>query len=87
MFSDGFSEGQIRNINDGFPTDALPYTDSYDSLSDSDLEDDEPEWPRGSDPGIPAKTPESLLQASQVAIKVETHVSVLHLIKPHDVSS
>ena len=74
MFSDGFSEGQIRDINDGFPTGALPYTDSYDNLSDSDLEEEEPERPHGSNPEIPVKTPESLPQASQVANKVETHV-------------
>ena len=46
MFSDGFSEGQARDINGGFPTDTLPYTESYDYLSDSDLEDDESEEPQ-----------------------------------------
>ena len=40
MFSDGFSEGQTRDINEGFPSDSDPYTEHYDYLSDSDLEDE-----------------------------------------------
>jgi hypothetical protein len=40
VLSDGFSEGQLRNINEGFPPDSTPYTEHYDYLSDSDLEDD-----------------------------------------------
>ena len=40
VFSDGFSEGQARNINEGFPSDSLPHTEDYDYLSDSDLEDE-----------------------------------------------
>jgi len=43
VFSDGFSEGQTRDINGGFPADSHPYTDDYDYLSDSDLEDEEPQ--------------------------------------------
>lgn len=41
MFSDGFLEGQTRNIDEEFPSDSFPYTDFYDYLSDSDLEDEE----------------------------------------------
>ena len=40
MFSDGFSEGQTRDINEGFPSDSDPYAEHYDYLSDSDLEDE-----------------------------------------------
>lgn len=40
MFSDGFSEGRTRDISGGFPSDSHPYTDHYDYLSDSDLEDE-----------------------------------------------
>ena len=39
MFSDGFSEGQARDINGDFPSESHPYTEDYDYLSDSDLED------------------------------------------------
>ncbi|KAF9779859.1 hypothetical protein BJ322DRAFT_1113175 [Thelephora terrestris] len=39
LFSEGFSEGNLRHINDGFPSDSHPYTEDYDYLSDSDLED------------------------------------------------
>ena len=42
MFSDSFLEGQIRDINDGFPPDSHPYAEHYDYLSDSDLEDESP---------------------------------------------
>lgn len=31
----------MRNINDTFPSDVHPYTEDYDYLSDSDLEDEE----------------------------------------------
>jgi len=40
VFSDSFSEGQERDINEGFPSNSHPYTDHYDYLSDSDLEDE-----------------------------------------------
>ncbi|KAF9779860.1 hypothetical protein BJ322DRAFT_1086930 [Thelephora terrestris] len=40
LFSDRFSEGQARDINEGFPSDAVPHTEYYDYSSDSDLEDD-----------------------------------------------
>ena len=43
MFSDGFSEGRIRDIDEDFPPDSTPYTKYYDYLSDSDLEDEEDE--------------------------------------------
>lgn len=45
MFSDGFSEGQQRDINGTFPSDSHPYTEYYDYLSDSDLEEEEEEPP------------------------------------------
>lgn len=41
VFSDGFSEGQVTDINEGFPSDAVPRTEYYDYLSDSDLEDED----------------------------------------------
>jgi len=40
VFSDGFLEGQTKDVNGGFPSESEPYTDHYDYLSDSDLEDD-----------------------------------------------
>jgi hypothetical protein len=40
VFSDSFSEGQVRDINGEFPSDSNPYTEHYDYLSDSDLEDE-----------------------------------------------
>ena len=39
MFSDRFSEGQTKDINDGFPSASPSFTDDYDYASDSDLED------------------------------------------------
>ena len=39
MFSDGFSEGQTRDINGEFPSEFHHFTEDYDYLSDSDLED------------------------------------------------
>ena len=41
VFSDGFSEGTSKNLRDGFPSDEEPYTDSYEYLSDSDLDEAE----------------------------------------------
>jgi hypothetical protein len=41
VFSDGFLEGQARNLNEDFPSESRPYTEDYDYLSDSDLEDDD----------------------------------------------
>ena len=59
MFSDGFSEGQIRDINEEFPSESHPYTEDYDYLSDSDLEDvsccseeEYAEAPEGDDPEL-----------------------------------
>ena len=43
MFSDGFSEGRLKDIDEPFPPESLPYAEDYDYLSDSDLEDEEPE--------------------------------------------
>lgn len=40
MFSDGFSEGQTRNVDEAFPSESDPYAEHYDYLSDSDLEDE-----------------------------------------------
>ena len=61
MFSDGFSEGQLRGINGEFPSDSHPYTEDYDYLSDSDLEDESScsegeytEAPRSDDPEMPS---------------------------------
>ena len=48
VFSDGFSEGRTRNIDEGFPSNSDPYADDYDYLSDSDLEDESP-FPTGNE--------------------------------------
>jgi len=40
VFSDSCPEGQIWDISEGFPSDSEPYTEHYDYLSDSDLEDE-----------------------------------------------
>jgi hypothetical protein len=42
VFSDGFLEGKIRDIDEGFPSDSVPFTESYEYSSDSDLEDEPP---------------------------------------------
>ena len=60
MFSDGFSEGETRDINEEFPSDSPSHTNSYDYLSDSDLEDDEPDLSQGYqglESQIPTKPP------------------------------
>ena len=41
VFSDRFSEGALKNLRDGFPSDEEPHTDSYEYLSDSDLDEAE----------------------------------------------
>lgn len=41
VFSDGFLEGTLKNLRDGFPSGEAPYTDSYEYLSDSDLDEEE----------------------------------------------
>ena len=41
VFSDKFSEGLSKNLRDGFPSDEEPYTDSYECLPDSDLDEEE----------------------------------------------
>ena len=41
VFSDRFSEGASKNLRDDFPSDEEPYTDSYEYLSDSDLDEAE----------------------------------------------
>ena len=63
MFSDGFSEGQTRDIDGGFPSDSYPYTDDYDYLSDSDLEDvpsfseeEDEEPPKDDGPKLPSSS-------------------------------
>ena len=77
----------MRDINDGFPSDSLPYTDSYDYLSDSDLEDDEPQKPQLEDDHNPdvrtlAKSPEIPHPGSQTATKVENYrMSALDFIR------
>ena len=69
MFSDGASEGQIRDINGEFPSDSHPYTENYDYLSDSDLEDvsyyseeEYAEAPENDDPELPSSPRDSDLQ-------------------------
>ena len=59
MFSDAFSEGQLRDINEEFPA-GSPTTEVYDYLSDSDLEDEcscseeeNAESTGGDSPGLP----------------------------------
>ena len=44
----------MRDINGEFPTDSHPYTEDYDYLSDSDLEDGEEdaETPEDDDPEV-----------------------------------
>ena len=88
MFSDGFSEGQTRNINEGFPSDTHPYTESYDYLSDSDLEDDESEEPfddNDSDSKDPAEASKNLQPGRQDTGKVESHdASALNVVKRSD---
>ena len=76
MLSDGFSEGQAWYINKGFPTDTLPYTESYDYLSDSDLEDDESEELRdddNSDSEVLAKASKNPQLGPQAAGDIESH--------------
>ncbi|KAF9779896.1 hypothetical protein BJ322DRAFT_349753 [Thelephora terrestris] len=41
LFSERFSEGESKDIRDGFPSDEQPYTDTYEYLSDSDLDEEE----------------------------------------------
>jgi len=41
VFSDRFSEGVLKNLRDGFPSNEEPYTDSYEYSSDSDLDEEE----------------------------------------------
>jgi len=41
VFSDRFSEGASKSLGDGFPSDEEPYTDSYECLPDSDLDEEE----------------------------------------------
>ena len=91
MFSNEFLEGQIRDINEGFPPDSLPYPESYDYLSDSDLEDDEPDRLLGdrdlnSEPL--AKALENPQPRSQDASEVKGyHASALNSIKLSNLSS
>ena len=61
MLSDAFSEGQARDINGEFPSNSDPYTEHYDYLSDSDLEEgtscSEEEYtgaPESDDPELPS---------------------------------
>jgi hypothetical protein len=86
VFSNGFSEGQARDIDEGFPPDALPYTESYDYLSDSDLEDDEPGSPRGDcnlDTVTLVEAPENPEPEPREAGEVEArNVSALNFIQP-----
>jgi len=69
VLSDAFLEGQTRDINGDFPSDSYPYTDYYDYLSDSDLEDEdscseeEYEEPPEGDPELPRSPQDSDSQA------------------------
>jgi len=40
----------MKDINGGFPSDSHLFTDDYEYLSDSDLEDEEPQEDGGRDP-------------------------------------
>ena len=82
----------MRDISEEFPPDSLPYTDSYDYLSDSDLEDDESEQPysdQSSDLGTTAdETPKNPPQASPGRSGVENHnTSALKHIQLYETSS
>ena len=73
MFSDGASEGQTRDINGEFPSDSHPYTEDYDYLSDSDLEDEyycsEEEYaeaPENDDPELPSSSRDSDSQVPSI---------------------
>jgi hypothetical protein len=63
----------MKDINEGFPPDEFTYTESYDYLSDSDLEDDELEGPRGDQSRDSQVTPDNASQPSQDASGVENH--------------
>ena len=66
----------MQDINDGFPSDSLPHTESYDYLSDSDLEDDELQLPHGdlnSASDTPDRAPENPRPGPQSASQVESH--------------
>ena len=59
MFSDAFSEGESKDINEGFPSDSSTI-EIYDYMSDSDLEDEcscseeeDAESTEGDNPGLP----------------------------------
>lgn len=88
VFSDRFSEGQARNINDGFPSDSLPHTEDYDYLSDSDLEDES--FCSGEDetnaPQIPpTTTSKNPPQLPQRKIEVKrNHVSAPNSVELYD---
>jgi hypothetical protein len=61
VFTDGFSEGQARDIEGGFPYNSDSYTEYYDYWSDSDLEDEsetEGEEPAEEDGCKPLPNPE-----------------------------
>ena len=66
MFSDAYSEGQSRDINEEFPTGSS--TEVYDYLSDSDLEDEcscsEEEYTETPESGNPEPSPSSQAQDS-----------------------
>ena len=62
-------EGQIRDINGGFPSDALPYTDSYDYLSDSDLGEESSSFGEYEEPTKGYK-PESLCDTKDLPSQV-----------------
>jgi len=77
VFSDGFSEGRLKDIDESFPPDSLPYTEDYDYLSDSDLEDEEPEQeqdPRDAESQLPPTSAlKGSLGSSRCGCKVENY--------------
>lgn len=42
VFSSGFSEAAIKNMNAGFPVDEKPHLENYDYETDSDLDESIP---------------------------------------------
>jgi len=92
VLSDGFSEGQTRDINGAFPSDSSPYTDDYDYLSDSDLEDepskvDDPKLSRISELRVPLTPPsEDLPQPAADVIEVQNDKSAPMPIEPSNIS-
>lgn len=78
MFSDGFSEGKITDINKGFPSDSVPYTEYYEYSSDSDLEDESPCYAEGGDDENLSKPQDLDSQVPSIAASESGDVQVEH---------